>query len=191
MRLNAPGGFRTKIREKQMRPLSWLAVACTFVAATSAHAHVTAQPNSGAAGTYFETFLGVPHGCEGSSTLAVRVKIPAEITGVKAQFKAGWTVTIKNRKLDQPLKGERGQTITETVDEVEWRGGPLPNALYDTFGLRFKLPDQAGQTLYFPVIQECEKGVKRWIQIPAAGQGWHDVPSPAPFVKIVPANSSH
>ena len=53
---------------------------------------------------------------------------------------------------------------------MAWRGGSLPDNLYDTFGLLMKLPDAAGKTLYFPVVQECEKGVHRWIEIPAAGQ---------------------
>ena len=183
--------YATQTKEKMMRKHTLFAVAALVALATSAQAHVTAQPNNGPANGYFETVLGVPHGCEGSSTLAVRVKIPAEITGVKPQFKAGWVVTIKTRKLDQPLKGEHGQVITEVPDEVEWRGGPLPNALYDTFGLRFKLPDLAGKTLYFPVVQECEKGANRWIQIPEEGKAWNSVPSPAPFVKVTPGTSSH
>jgi len=44
----------------------------------------------------------------------------------------------------------------------------------------------AGQTLYFPTIQECTKGVNRWINIPSASQTWHALPHPASFVKLVP-----
>jgi uncharacterized protein YcnI len=40
--------------------------------------------------------------------------------------------------------------------------------------------------LYFPVVQECEKGVHRWIEIPAAGKSPGDYPSPAPGLKLVP-----
>jgi uncharacterized protein YcnI len=49
-----------------------------------------------------------------------------------------------------------------------------------------KLPDAAAKPLYFPVIQECETGVSRWIEIPAAGQSPHDLPSPAPVVRLKP-----
>ena len=101
-------------------------------------------------------------------------------------MKPGWTVTIKTRKLDPPLKAEHGRTISETVDEVEWRGGPLPDNLYDTFGMVMKLPDTPGQTLYFPTIQECPQATRRWIEIPAAGQRWNDLREPAPFVKLTP-----
>ena len=39
--------------------------------------------------------------------------------------------------------------------------------------------------LYFPVVQECEQGVSRWIDIPADGAGHsHDGKSPAPGVKL-------
>ena len=49
-----------------------------------------------------------------------------------------------------------------------------------------KLPDKPGATLYFPTVQECQTGVHRWIEIPAAGQQWHDLAEPAPFVRLTP-----
>jgi uncharacterized protein YcnI len=156
------------------------------LAAGPALAHVTAHPDNGTADSFFETKFQVPHGCGGSSTVAVRIKIPADINSVKAQMKPGWNVSIKTRKLDKPIIGEGGQTITETVDEVDWRGGPLPDNLYDEFGLVMKLPSGAGRTIYFPVVQECQQGVNRWINIPAAGQKWNEVREPAPFVVLTP-----
>ncbi|TDM67946.1 hypothetical protein CEE99_13615, partial [Lactobacillus crispatus] len=43
---------------------------------------------------------------------------------------------------------------------------------------------------YFPVVQECEQGVSRWIDIPAEGQGGggheHGSKTPAPGVKLLP-----
>jgi uncharacterized protein YcnI len=149
-------------------------------------AHITAHPDSSDAGSYFNTAFTVPHGCDGSATVALRIKIPDGVTAVKPQMKPGWNVTIKTRKLDPPLKAEHGRTISETVDEVEWRGGPLPDTLYETFGMVMKLPDVAGRTLYFPVVQECQQGTHRWIEIPAAGQRWNDLREPAPFVKLTP-----
>lgn len=42
-------------------------------------------------------------------------------------------------------------------------------------------------TLYFPVVQECETGVSRWIEIPAEGAGHsHEDRSTAPGVKLLP-----
>lgn len=147
-------------------------------------AHVTMQPTEAQAGASLQAWFTVPHGCDGSSTVAIRVKIPDGVTLVKPQMKAGWKVSIKRRKLSQPYKGEGGHTITETVDEVEWRGGPLPDELYDDFGLKLKVPDVAGQALYFPVVQECEGSVHRWIDIPTVDQHRGDLRSPAPSVNV-------
>jgi uncharacterized protein YcnI len=153
---------------------------------TFASAHVTAQPNEAAADSYFVTAFSVPHGCDGSATIAVRMKIPDGVTSVKPQMKAGWEVSIKTRNLDKPAAAGHGATASETVDQVAWRGGPLPDTLFDTFGLLMKLPDAPGQTLYFPVIQECQQGVHRWIEIPTGQQTWGDLREPAPFLRLKP-----
>jgi uncharacterized protein YcnI len=36
------------------------------------------------------------------------------------------------------------------------------------------------------VVQECEKGVHRWIEIPAAGKPASEYPEPAPALKLLP-----
>jgi hypothetical protein len=36
--------------------------------------------------------------------------------------------------------------------------------------IKVVVPDAPGQTLYFPVIQECQQGVHRWIEIPTGQQ---------------------
>jgi uncharacterized protein YcnI len=149
-------------------------------------AHVTANPNEAAADSYFQAAFTVPHGCAGSPTVVVRMKIPDGVISVKPQMKPGWEAAIKRRKLEKPIDAGHGRMITETVDEVSWRGGPLPDTMYDTFGLVMKLPDRPGETLYFPFVQECTEGVHRWIGIPAPGQKWNDVREPAPFIRLRP-----
>lgn len=163
-----------------------LAAATLAAASSAASAHVTVQPNEAVTGSYFQLAFVVPHGCDGKATVALRVKVPDGVTSVKPQMKPGWNVEIKTRKLDAPQPGLHGKTISEVVDEVSWRGGPLPDNLYDTFGLMMKLPDTPGGTLYFPVVQECEQGVHRWIEIPAAGQNRDDLREPAPLVRLKP-----
>jgi periplasmic copper chaperone A len=165
---------------------SLLAVAALAVGTAAASAHVTVQPSEAVAGSYFQMAFVVPHGCDGKATVAVRVKVPDGVTAVKPQMKPGWTVEIKTRKLDAPQPATHGKSISETVDEVSWRGGPLPDNLYDTFGLMMKLPDTADSNLYFPVVQECDEGVHRWIEIPAAGQSRDDLREPAPLVRLKP-----
>lgn len=151
--------------------------------APPACAHVTVQPTTAVAGSYFEARFTVPHGCSGAATVALRIKIPEGVTSVKPQMKPGWEVAIKSRKLDPPIQ-DHGRTISETVDEIEWRGGKLPDNLYDTFGLVVKLPDTPNATLYFPAVQECEQGLVRWIGIPAAGQSRGALREPAPALGL-------
>jgi periplasmic copper chaperone A len=150
-----------------------------------ATAHVTANPNQATADSWFRTALRVSHGCEGTPTVAVRVKMPDGVLAVRPQMKPGWEISISQRKLDQPIEGPHGTTVTEVVDEVAWRGGPLPDAYFDEFGLSMRLPAEQA-TLYFPTVQECEEGVHRWIEIPSAGQEWGDLDEPAPFVTVKP-----
>jgi len=40
-------------------------------------------------------------------------------------------------------------------------------------------------------VQECEKGVHRWIEIPAAGKSAADYPEPAPGLTLLPAGPQH
>jgi uncharacterized protein YcnI len=167
-----------------MKPVL-VASALLVAAAGSAHAHVTASPNEAPADSYFRTALRIGHGCNGTATTAVRVKIPDGVLGVKPQAKPGWTIEIRMRRLDKPVAIGHGRTVSEVVDEIAWRGGPLADAHFDEFGLSLRLPATAGRTLYFPVVQECEQGVHRWIEIPAAGQKWNDLREPAPFIRLV------
>jgi uncharacterized protein YcnI len=159
-----------------------LFAACVF--AGPAFAHVTANPDKGEAGKYFETGFRVSHGCDGSDTVSVSIKMPKGMVTVKPQFKPGWTVSVKKSKLDKPLPAGHGKMADEQIDEIVWSGSKLPNDQYDTFGLLMKLPEKAGETLWFPVTQICEKGRLEWVEIPAAGRKWHDLKSPAPFVKL-------
>jgi uncharacterized protein YcnI len=165
---------------------SILVASALFIAAAgSAHAHVTANPNEAPADGYFRTTLRIGHGCSGAATTAVRVKIPDDVLAVRPQAKPGWSIEIKLRKLDTPASLGHGRTVSETVDEIAWRGGPLPDAHFDEFGLTMRMPPKTGATLYFPVVQECEQGVHRWIEIPAAGQKWDDLKEPAPFIRLI------
>lgn len=156
------------------------------VVAGAASAHITASPDTAKAGSYFTTNLQVPHGCGTSPTIALRIKMPDGVRDVKPQMKPGWQVEIVRKELAAAETDEHGNSVTEVVDEVDWRGGPLPNELFDTFGLLMKLPQKPGTVLYFPAVQECESGVHRWIEIPAPGQKWQDLEEPAPFVNLTP-----
>lgn len=167
-----------------------LCVALSLISTTS-FAHVTANPDTGKAGSYFQTSFRISHGCEGSDTVAVSITLPPGFVSVRPEFKSGWKVEIKKRKLDKPVPAGHGKMADEEFSEIIWRGGPLPDAQYDEFGLLVKLPAMENKTLYFPVIQTCEKGENRWTEIPTGNQPWHDLKNPAPFVKVTGEKPDH
>ena len=171
-----------------MSRLIYGAAALSLAAALAcpSHAHVTLDPPHAAADSYFKMDVRVPHGCEGTAMLRLRVQIPEGVLGVKPQPKPGWTLEIVKVKLAPPIKDSHGREITERVSEVVWSGGKLLDEHYDEFGIQMKLPDKPNTILYFPAVQECEKGVHRWIEIPAAGKSPGDYKEPAPHVKLTP-----
>ena len=167
-----------------------LLVCATTLMSTAALGHVTANPDHGAAGSYFRTALRVSHGCEGSPTTTLRVEIPDDVHWVKAEAKPGWDVSVETRALEEPI--ESGElTLDETVEEVVWQGGRLPDAQFDEFGLVMKLPGESGRTVYLPTTQECAQGVNDWTNIPDESEQWHDIEGPAPFIRLKEGEDHH
>jgi uncharacterized protein YcnI len=77
-------------REDIMKHLLVLTVfAASVLTAGAAIAHVTISPASAPAGSYFFSTFTVPHGCDGSPTVTLRIKMPEGITSVKPQVKPG------------------------------------------------------------------------------------------------------
>lgn len=164
-----------------------LCAASLGVLSTGAYGHATLEVRQAPANSYYKAVIRTPHGCNGSPTIAVRVQIPEGVTGAKPQPKPGWEVEIVAENLAEPATDAHGNTITTRVTEIHWTGGRLLDEHYDEFVLRVRLPDRAGETLYFPTVQECEEGADRWIEIPAEGQSAHDFDYPAPSVTLTAA----
>jgi uncharacterized protein YcnI len=166
-----------------------LTLAAMALLAPAALAHITLETREYPADDNAKLVLKVPHACAGSPTVRLRVRIPDDVLDVKPQPKAGWQLTTTKGKLATPITGEHGETITESVREVQWSGGRLPDDQYDEFAFRAKLPNRPGATLYFPVVQDCEAGVNRWIEIPEPGKTRGDYPQPAPELRLTPKQS--
>src|SRR3954453_7121009 len=149
-----------------MRRLRNELYACLLVAAVvaPAHAHVTLEQQEAPVGATYKAVLRVPHGCEGSATTAIRVKIPEGVIGVKPMPKPGWTLATVTAKYPKAYELFH-RKLTEGVTEISWSGGKLPDAWYDEFVFQgFVAGDlEPGRMLYVPVVQECESGVHRWI----------------------------
>lgn len=152
--------------------------------ASSVLAHITLETTEAPAGSTYKGVLRVGHGCEGSPTVTLRVQIPDGVIAVKPMPKPGWTLDTTIEPYDVPAQ-YFDQTLTEGVREISWSGSSLPDEWYDEFVFRGQLPQgEVGQVLHFPVVQECEEGVTRWIEIPAEGQTSDDLEEPAPGVTL-------
>lgn len=166
-------------------------VALGVLGPVSSRAHVVSEPDEGAAGSYMRAAFRVSHGCKGSPTISVTIRMPDGVVQAKPQVKPGWTIEIKTRPLDPPIDSGHGFKIRNGVTEVTWRGGRLENAHFDEFVLLLRLPAKAGETLYFPTLQTCENGKQDWSAIPSKEQKWSDLPEPAPFINVKEAGHAH
>jgi periplasmic copper chaperone A len=153
--------------------------------ASSADAHVTLENRQATVGSYYKAVFAVPHGCAGSATIRIRVQIPEGVIAVKPMPKAGWSLETTKGKYSASYE-LHGATISEGVREVTWSGGKLADDNYDEFVLASFLTGslKPNTTLYFPVVQECEQGASRWLDIPQEGKS--EGKSPAPGVKLMP-----
>ena len=158
-------------------------------AATPAAAHITITPSTTAAGAYAVLEASVPHGCAGSSTTAITIQIPEQISSVTPTRNALWEVDTTMETLDPAVTDSHGRQITERVASVTYRTGtPLPEGYRDVLELSLLLPDLAGETLVFPTIQTCEQGEAAWIEVPADGQDADELELPAPAFVLTAAD---
>lgn len=163
--------------------------AIAMLAASSAGAHVTLENRQAAVGSFYKAVFAVPHGCAGSATVKIRVQIPVGVIAVKPMPKPGWNLEVIKGKYATEYDFH-GAKVSEGVKEVSWSGGKLADDNYDEFVVSSYLTGglKPNTTLYFPVVQECEQGISRWIDIPMEGRAGHshDEKSPAPGVKLTP-----
>ena len=155
------------------------------LSAAPALAHVTANPSEAAAGGYTYSQFRVGHDCEGSPTTKVTIFIPDGVVSVKPEIEPGWQIETKLGAITP--YDNHGTQVTEGVKEVSFTADtPLPDNRMTQFGISMKMPDKAGTTISFPVVQVCEKGENRWIDIPVEGQ--EEPEHPAPGIKLEAAD---
>jgi periplasmic copper chaperone A len=161
--------------------------AAVLLTAGPAAAHVTISPTEGAAGSSTVLTASVPHGCDGSPTTKVAIQMPEQILSVTPTRNPLWEVRKVMATLDEPITDSHGNEITERVAQVEYTANdPLPEGYRDAFELSLQLPDAAGETLAFPVVQTCEEGETAWVETAADGDT-EELAAPAPTVTLLPA----
>lgn len=159
-----------------------LAAVAALAFSNGASSHALSVDKDAPAGGWHLVQIGIPHGCGGSPTTAVRIRIPDDIFMVRPEVKAGWEMKMNMRKMDPPITSE-GVTYSESIDEVIWSGNSLGDLEFDRFLLLALMPREENKTVYFRTIQECADGENKWVEIPEEGRSWGSYKYPAPFVK--------
>lgn len=118
--------------------------------------------------------------------------MPEEITSVTPTEAPGWQVEKRTVQLDEPVTDAHGNTVTERVAEVAYTAEePLRDGYRAAFEVSLTLPDAAGETLAFPVVQSCRQGETGWTETAAEGQDPHELERPAPTVTLTPGSAGH
>jgi len=163
-------------------------IAAGLLMSSAASAHILLEGKQAAVGADYKAVFVVPHGCAGSATIKLRVQIPEGVIVSQALPKAGWDLETTNGK----YAGEydyHGAKASEGIKEVAWSGGKVLDKTREEFVIETFLTNglKPDTTLYFPVVQECEQGISRWIEISRdGGTHSHEGKWPAPGVKLAP-----
>ncbi len=129
-----------------------------------ASAHIDPDPREAQAGSRLTVGFTVEHGCAGSPTTQLDMRLPAGVVDPVAE----------------PIDGWEGSVDTVGADTiVTFAGGLLADDVEGTFSVTMTLPPTPDTTIYFPFVQRCEVGEIRWIQIPTEPGAELDEPAPA------------
>lgn len=144
------------------------AVVAAVVGAAPVSAHIDPDPSQAPAGSVQSIGFTVEHGCDGSPTVRLDMRLPDGVRDPVPEPPEGWT-----------------GSVAETTDGVvvTFEGGPLPDDVEGTFRVQLLLPRAEGATLYFPFVQRCEVGEIRWIDVPTDGSSG-ELAEPAPALLL-------
>jgi uncharacterized protein YcnI len=162
------------------------AAALTLVSAQGAFAHATLGITQASPNASFRGVVQINHGCDGTPTIRVKVTIPEGVIAAKPMPKPGWSLATAKGAYAKSYPYLSG-SVAEGVKEIVWSGGSLADEQFDEFVFVARITDafRPGDTVHFPVEQDCEAGAHHWVEIPAAGQDPHALKEPAPGVKLV------
>jgi uncharacterized protein YcnI len=151
-----------------------------LAAAGPAAAHISLENQQAPANSIDRAVFRVPHGCGEAATTRITVRLPEGFIQARPMPKPGWTLRVTYRG-----EAPSGHGAIADAAEIVREGGSLPNAHYDEFVIRMRLPDRRGELVYIPVIQDCEGGASTgWVQIPEAGRRASDYPHIAPAIRL-------
>ena len=164
-----------------------MAACALCVLALPASSHVSLETKIAPAGSSYKAVFQVGHGCQGSATTGISVRIPPGFQGTRPYPKAGWTVVVQQEKLAKPYDNH-GKPVTHEVSVVSWtavgKDAALQDAHFDEFVLRGKLPETGGP-VWFKVLQTCASGSNDWSEVPAPGASVKGLKSPAVLLEVI------
>jgi uncharacterized protein YcnI len=137
---------------------------------TVASAHVTVKPEEVGIGKYQTFTVNVPNEKE-SPTTGLRLIIPQGLEHVSPNSKPGWNIEIK--KIGVSMKGEVLNTgekapDPETVTEIVWTGGSIPEGQRDEFMFSAKVPAGEGEIIWKAYQTYADGEIVAWDQDPGA-----------------------
>lgn len=141
-----------------------VSLTAVYAGGSPALAHIDPDPTEAQAGSELSVGFTVEHGCEGSPTVQVDMRLPDGVTNPIPEPPEAWTGSVN------------GNVIT-------FLGGPLPDDQELTFRVRMVLPPTPDTTIYFPFVQRCETGEIRWIDIPTDDTS-AELDEPAPAMQL-------
>lgn len=139
--------------------------ASTLLVSSPAFAHIDPDPTEAQAGSRLSVGFTVEHGCDGSPTTSLDMRLPDGVTDATPEAPQGWEGSVED-------------------NVVTFVGGPLPEDQELTFNVTLTLPPTPDTTIYFPFVQRCEVGEIRWIDVPSDGSG-DELDEPAPAMGLI------
>jgi uncharacterized protein YcnI len=140
--------------------------------AVIASAHVTVKPEEVGISKYQTFTVSVPNEKE-TPTTGVRLIIPQGLEHVSPNSKPGWNIEIK--KIGVSMKGEILNTgekapDPETVTELIWTGGSIPEGQRDEFLFSAKVPAGEGEIIWKAYQTYADGEIVAWDQDPNASK---------------------
>jgi periplasmic copper chaperone A len=151
------------------------------VGAGVASAHVTVSSADAAPGGYGKLTFRVPNESDAASTVGLRIQLPTDtpLTSVRAQPVPGWTVTLTQAQLPEPVEVS-GEEVDQVVSVVEYRaadGGGIAPGQFQEFALSGG-PFPEADSLTFNVVQSYSDGSEvAWIEPSIEGQAEPEHPA--------------
>ena len=146
------------------------AIGVVITLASPASAHVEAQGETATDGLTTVTF-SFSHGCTGSPTNSLKVKLPPTTTEVKPENPPSWSSTVDSSQLT-------------------WTGGPIADHDPRAFTATMRLVGTKGETVYLPTVQGCEQGENPWIELTPDAEADNAAPRIVLAEAVVPTGAN-